>query len=57
VAKQVKPTKVKKKTVRRNVTVVIAHIKATFNNTTVTITDTKGDMPHSKLLKRPRNSA
>jgi len=43
VAKQVKPTKVKKKTVRRNVTVVIAHIKSTFNNTTVTITDTKGD--------------
>jgi small subunit ribosomal protein S11 len=28
---------------RRNVTVGIAHIKATFNNTTVTITDTKGD--------------
>ena len=29
--------------VRRNVTVGIAHIKATFNNTSVTITDTKGD--------------
>ena len=43
-AKQVKPTKVKKKTIRRNVTVVIAHIKATFNNTVVTITDTKGDV-------------
>ena len=28
---------------RRNVTVGIAFIKATFNNTTVTITDTKGD--------------
>ena len=28
---------------RRNVTVGVAHIKATFNNTTVTITDTKGD--------------
>jgi len=28
---------------RRNVTVAIAHIKATFNNTTVTITDTRGD--------------
>lgn len=28
---------------RRNVTVGIAHIRATFNNTTVTITDTKGD--------------
>ena len=31
------------KKVRRNVTVGIAHIKATFNNTIVTITDTKGD--------------
>lgn len=28
---------------RRNVTVGIAYVKATFNNTTVTITDTKGD--------------
>ena len=28
---------------RRNVTVGVAHIKATFNNTNVTITDTKGD--------------
>lgn len=28
---------------RRNVTVGVAHVKATFNNTTVTITDTKGD--------------
>ncbi|MEM6330502.1 MAG: 30S ribosomal protein S11 [Planctomycetota bacterium] len=28
---------------RRNVTVGVAHIKATFNNTSVTITDTKGD--------------
>ena len=34
---------VKKKKIRRNVTVAIAHVKATFNNTTVTITDTKGD--------------
>ena len=33
----------KKKRVRRNVTVGVAHIRATFNNTTVTITDTKGD--------------
>jgi small subunit ribosomal protein S11 len=33
----------KKRRVRRNVTVAIAHIKATFNNTTVTFTDTKGD--------------
>ena len=29
---------------RRNVTVGVAHIKATFNNTTITITDTKGDV-------------
>ena len=34
---------VKKKKLRRNVTVAIAFVKATFNNTTVTITDTKGD--------------
>src|SRR4029079_15745800 len=34
---------VKKKKVRRNVTAAIAHVKATFNNTVVTITDTKGD--------------
>lgn len=33
----------KKRRVRRNVTVGICHIKATFNNTAVTITDTKGD--------------
>jgi len=42
-AKQQKSkTKTKKRT-RRNVTVGIAHIKASFNNTSVTITDTKGD--------------
>lgn len=35
-------SKTKRRT-RRNVTVGIAYIKATFNNTTVTITDTKGD--------------
>lgn len=34
---------VKKRRTRRNVTVGICHIKATFNNTAVTITDTKGD--------------
>ena len=33
----------KKKKVRRNVTHAIAHVNATFNNTTVTITDGKGD--------------
>jgi small subunit ribosomal protein S11 len=35
--------KSKKRRARRNVTVGIAYIKATFNNTIVTITDTKGD--------------
>ena len=35
--------KTKKRRQRRNVTVAIAFIKATFNNTTVTITDMKGD--------------
>ncbi len=35
-------SKVKKKA-RRNVTAGIAYIKATFNNTIVSITDTKGD--------------
>ena len=33
-----------KKKVRRNVVKGIAHIKATFNNTTVTISDPKGDV-------------
>ena len=33
----------KRRKVRRNVTSGIAHVKATFNNTTVTITDSKGD--------------
>ena len=36
-------TKPKRRKSRRSVTVGIAHIKASFNNTTVTITDTKGD--------------
>ena len=35
--------KTKRRKTRRNVTVAVAHVKATFNNTTVTITDTKGD--------------
>ncbi len=35
--------KTKKRKIRRNITVAVAHIKATFNNTSVTITDTKGD--------------
>lgn len=33
----------KRRKVRRNVSAGIAFIKSTFNNTTVTITDTKGD--------------
>ena len=36
--------KSKRKKIRRNVTRAIAHIKATFNNTTVTITDLNGDV-------------
>ena len=36
-------TATKKRRVRRNVTAGIVFIKATFNNTTVTVTDTKGD--------------
>jgi len=33
----------RRKKTRRNVTAGIAYINATFNNTTVTITDTRGD--------------
>ena len=36
--------KSKRRKVRRSVTRAIAHIKATFNNTTVTITDVNGDV-------------
>jgi small subunit ribosomal protein S11 len=32
-----------RKKARRSVTVGVAHIKATFNNTVITITDTKGE--------------
>ena len=32
-----------RKKIRRNVTVGVAHIKATFNNTIITIADTKGE--------------
>jgi small subunit ribosomal protein S11 len=35
-------TSARKKT-RRNVTVGVAHVKATFNNTMITITDSKGE--------------
>ncbi|HEV7280732.1 MAG TPA: 30S ribosomal protein S11 [Pirellulaceae bacterium] len=37
-------SKVKKKKIRRNVTSGVVHIQATFNNTTVSITDQKGDV-------------
>ncbi len=36
-------TSAARKKVRRNVTVGTVHIKATFNNTIITITDTKGE--------------
>lgn len=35
--------KTKKRKIRRNITQAIVHIRATFNNTTVTVTDTRGD--------------
>jgi small subunit ribosomal protein S11 len=35
--------KSKKRRTRRNVTSAVAHVKASFNNTAVTITDPKGD--------------
>ncbi len=35
--------KSKRKKTRRNVTVAVVHIKTTFNNTYITITDTRGD--------------
>jgi small subunit ribosomal protein S11 len=34
---------VKKRKIKRNVAAGVAHVKATFNNTIVTITDIKGD--------------
>ena len=37
-------SKATRKKVRRNVTRAVAHVKATFNNTTVTITDVNGDV-------------
>ena len=35
---------VKKKKVKRNVPMGVAHVKATFNNTIITFTDVKGDV-------------
>jgi small subunit ribosomal protein S11 len=37
-------SKAKRKKIRRNVTKAVAHVKATFNNTIVTITDLNGDV-------------
>ncbi|MBX9791525.1 MAG: 30S ribosomal protein S11 [Pirellulales bacterium] len=42
-AKQAAPVEKKRRKARRNVSAGIAYIVATFNNTSVTITDTKGD--------------
>lgn len=36
--------KSKRRKIRRNVTLGVAHVKATFNNTMVTVTDSKGDV-------------
>ena len=36
-------TETKKKKVKKNIPIGIAHVNATFNNTIVTITDTKGN--------------
>jgi small subunit ribosomal protein S11 len=43
VAKTTASTSTRKK-VRRNVTAGVVHIKATFNNTIITITDSKGEV-------------
>ena len=43
VAKTTTASTTARKKVRRNVTVGVVHIKATFNNTMITITDTKGE--------------
>jgi len=42
VAKQTSKSDARRRT-RRNISAGVAYVKATFNNTTVTITDTKGD--------------
>ncbi len=42
-APKVKPKKTRKKKGRKNVAMGIAHIRATFNNTAITITDTAGN--------------
>ena len=36
-------TETKKKKIKKNIPVGIAHVNATFNNTIITITDTKGN--------------
>ena len=47
--------KAKKRKTRRNVSRAIVHIKATFNNTTVTITDPNGDALMALLERRLDN--
>ncbi|HET7629014.1 MAG TPA: 30S ribosomal protein S11 [Bacillales bacterium] len=42
-AKQQRNTKSRKRRVRKNIESGIAHIRSTFNNTIVTITDTQGN--------------
>ncbi|HET7616184.1 MAG TPA: 30S ribosomal protein S11 [Bacillales bacterium] len=42
-AKQQRKTKTRKRRVRKNIDSGIAHIRSTFNNTIVTITDTQGN--------------
>ena len=36
-------TDIKKKKIKKNIPVGVAHVNATFNNTIITITDTKGN--------------
>ena len=38
------PTKVKRKKIRKNLVNAVVHIKSTFNNTLVTLTDEKGEV-------------
>ena len=45
--------KAKKRKTRRNVSRAVVHIKATFNNTTVTITDPNGDALVLGLVREP----
>lgn len=42
--KQVSPPKPAKKKIKRTVTKAVAHIKSTFNNTIITVTDEQGNV-------------